>query len=492
MNFKYDLYISFSIFDNKPLADNAGWITSFQKFLTTLLEQILGEKVNLLSYNNQEKPSLTEISKVGVFVAVVSPEYVADEDCVEEIGEFFEQSHKNENLFINGRERIFKVIKFPVSVEDQPSKIANLLDYTLYDIDFNTGEPIEFSEYFNQEAQRKYWLRIVDLAYDIADVIKSLRQISITSVDYSTYNEKNIYLAETGFDLQLIRDNIKRELIRHGFRILPDHAHPTNIKELEVSIKKDLQKSRLSIHLIGDSYGDHAFSSEKSILDIQNKLASEHAFLNAGSNRFSRLIWISPDAKLQNDKQKIFVENLRREIEDTESAEIIQSPIEDFKLVVLEELLELNINRLTNEVLNSNQNPKKDQKIIYFIYDKIDEYEAKKIVDFLKYKNFEVLSPVFSGELLNLREIHISNLRNCDLAMIFVNKVNDLWLQMKVLDLLKAPGMGRTKGDFEKYIIMGKDFQNSNRNKLALDLPQISFQDNLEKMFSDILNTVKV
>ena len=171
---------------------------------------------------------------------------------------------------------------------------------------------------------------------------------------------------------------------------------------------------------------------------FQNKIASEHTLLSDPKIRFSRLIWISPDAKLQNDKQKIFVENLRREIEDSESAEIIQSPIEDFKLLVLEEALQLNINILTSEVVKTGINLNKIHNIVYFIYDKIDEFEAKKLVDFLTFKNYEVLTPVFEGELLNLREIHLRNLRNCDWAIVFVNKVNDLWLQMKVLDLLKT------------------------------------------------------
>ncbi len=55
------------------------------------------------------------------------------------------------------------------------------------------------------------------------------------------------------------------------------------------------------------------------------------------------------------------------------------------------------------------------------------------------------MTPAFEGDLLDVRKRHIENLRNFDGAIIFKGKVNDQWVRMKVLDLLKAPGFGRKK-----------------------------------------------
>jgi hypothetical protein len=54
---------------------------------------------------------------------------------------------------------------------------------------------------------------------------------------------------------------------------------------------------------------------------------------------------------------------------------------------------------------------------------------------------------------LDVRKRHIENLQNFDGAIIFKGKVNDQWVRMKVLDLLKAPGFGRKKPIQGKAIV---------------------------------------
>ncbi|MFN0050007.1 MAG: hypothetical protein ACKVOU_12870 [Cytophagales bacterium] len=488
MNFTFDIYISYALKDNHQTDSQAGWVSNFQRFLETLIFQIMGEKPSFLNYESQEKPAKSELVKVAVFVCIVSPEYVKSESSIEEIDDFFNIANTNGNLFVNGKERVLKVVKFPVPMLEQPTKVANLLEYDLYQTDSITGQPNEFVDFFNIEAQRKYWLKIVDLAYDISAILKSNRKRSVAQQDYSIYNEKNVYLAESGFDLQLHRDSIKRELTRHGFRVLPDHALPTNLLELELAIKKDIERSRLSIHLVGDSYGEYAPTSPKSILEIQNKLAGDHSIISSGSanSRFSRLIWISPDAKLDNDKQKMFIDNLRRDLEANEGAEILQSPIEDFKMVVLGELLDLNIEKLKRETILSGQ-INQDKKNIYLIFDNVDRIEAQKIADFLNYKGYQTILPSFEGELLELREIHLNNLKQCDAALIYIDKVNDLWVQMKFLDLLKAPGLGRTKQELFKALVLGKDVKNRAGDLNKFDAPVFEINDNIENSLAGFI-----
>jgi len=53
---------------------------------------------------------------------------------------------------------------------------------------------------------------------------------------------------------------------------------------------------------------------------------------------------------------------------------------------------------------------------------------------------------------LELRKNHIENLKNLDAAIIYKGKVNEQWVRMKALDLLKAPGFGRKKPIIGKAI----------------------------------------
>jgi len=87
---------------------------------------------------------------------------------------------------------------------------------------------------------------------------------------------------------------------------------------------------------------------------------------------------------------------------------------------------------------------------------------------------FKVLTPEFEGDLLESRKKHIENLRTFDGAVIFKGKVNDQWVRMKVLDLLKAPGFGRKKPIKGKAILSensaGLDgFKNQNLTLISGD-----------------------
>lgn len=54
---------------------------------------------------------------------------------------------------------------------------------------------------------------------------------------------------------------------------------------------------------------------------------------------------------------------------------------------------------------------------------------------------------------MRVRSTHINNLRSFDTAIIYKGKVNEQWVRMKILDLLKAPGLGRNKPIKGKAVI---------------------------------------
>jgi hypothetical protein len=99
------------------------------------------------------------------------------------------------------------------------------------------------------------------------------------------------------------------------------------------------------------------------------------------------------------------------------------------------------------------------------MHDKIDHNEALPLIEALKKSGFDVMIPEFEGELLELRQKHIENLRNLDGAIIYKGKVNEQWVRMKALDLLKAPGFGRKKPILAKAIVATGDAMNAENYK---------------------------
>jgi hypothetical protein len=440
MKFDIDVLIVFADNDNQSNKSELGWVSQFKKFLGLMLNQVLGENANIMlkaEYDNMTSPTL---SNVGVLVTILSKDFVQSGKCQEHVDSFYkaiESSPKNRN-------RVFKVFRSPLSNQEQPQRLRELLGYDMYQLDPDSGEIREYTDYFSTEAERQYWMKMVDLAYDIFDTLVFLKDDSAKTEIRNIFKRKTIYLAETGHDLSVQRNIIKRELQRHGYVVLPNQTLPGNLRDLELIARKDIAESNLSIHLIGSSYGEIPTGSDRSVVDLQNKLAAEKSVKAKENNEeFTRLIWISPNLANANERQKSFIENIKRDVEAQEGAEILQTPLEDFKNIMREELVESEERKVESV----------DGRSVYLMHDRIDVQDVKPIREVLEKSGFRVLVPEFEGELLDLRKKHIENLKTFDAAIIYKGRVNEQWVRMKALDLLKAPGFGRKKPIMGKAIL---------------------------------------
>jgi hypothetical protein len=430
MNFEIDVLIISSEKDNETAQGQNGWVTQFKKFLELMLTQVLGSKPNILLKSEFDSMVSPKLDNAATLVSILSPDFIQSGQCLDNLETFYqaaEASGKNRN-------RVFKVFKNPLSVQEQPPRLRDLIGYEMYQIDSETGEVREYENYFTSEAERQYWMKMVDLAYDIFDTLIQLKGSTKAEVK-NIFKRKTIYLAETGHDLSVQRNIIKRELQRHGYIVLPNQTLPGNLNDFEKIVRRDLDEANLSIHLIGSAYGEIPDGADRSIVDLQNRFAAEKS-KHADRETFARLIWLSPILINASERQRAFIDHLKRDTDVQEGAEILQTPLEDFKNIVREELLETPEKKVMDET---------GGKSIYLVHDRIDHAEVKPLIDEIEKNGYQVLIPLFEGDLLNVRQKHIDNLRSFDAAIIFKGKVNDQWVRMKVLDLLKAPGFGRKK-----------------------------------------------
>jgi len=440
MAFDIDVLIIFSDRDNEATGNDPGWVTQFKKFLESMLTQIIGQKPNVLLKSEYDTMTSPHLDNAAVLVSILSRDFAQSTACLDHLEKFVQASG-------NAKQRVFKVFKAPLAVQEQPARLRELLGYEMYQLDPDSGEIREYTDYFSTEAERQYWMEMVDLSYDIFEALSRLKDNSAKEVR-NVFKRKTIYLAETGHDLSVQRNIITRELQRHGYTVLPNQTLPGNIADLERVCRRDLGDCSMSIHLIGAVYGDIPEGSDRSVVDVQNRIAAERA--NRGQENkeeFSRLIWISPNLNHITERQKAFIENLKRDVEAQEGAEILQTPLEDFKNIMREELADAGEKKALDET---------GGRAVYLMHDKVDHPDIKPFVELIERSGFSVLMPSFEGELLELRQKHIENLRNLDAAIIYKNKVNDQWVRMKALDLLKAPGFGRKKPIMGKAIFTAK------------------------------------
>jgi hypothetical protein len=465
MAFEIDILITYADIDNETSQKNQiGWVTQFKKFLELMLYQVLGSKPYVLLKSEFDAVTSPQLNNAAVLVPIITRDFIQSGRCLDNLETFYKATADSK---IN---RVFKVLKSPLTIQEQPPRLRDMIGYDMYQVDTETGMLKEYTDIFSQDAEKQYWMKLVDLAYDIHDALMILREgDTYKSEVKNIYRRKSIYLAESGHDISVQRNIIKRELQRYGYIVLPKNTLPTHAAEVERVIRRDLNDSSLSIHLVGSAYGEIPEGADTSIVDIQNRIAAEVSLEKRSKNQeFARLIWISQNLKNASDRQKSFIELLKRDTEAQEGAEILQNPLEDFKNIVREELMDSNERGTLDET---------GGRSIYLVHDKIDENEVRPFKEVIEKSGFKVLQPAFEGELLEVRKQHIDNLRNFDGAIIYKGKVNDQWVRMKVLDLLKAPGFGRKKPIKAKAILAAgntnlEGFKNQNLTLISGDTPR--------------------
>jgi hypothetical protein len=452
MSFENDIFISYAHIDDQPLVEGQkGWVSSFHRALEIRLAQLLGRPPSLwrdpkLQGNDIFSDRLVQrLPNVALLVCVLSPRYVRSDWCMRELSEFVKATAASGGLRIGDKARVFKVAKTPVPLGQQPADFQGLLGYDFYAVDPEMGRARELGQGGDAEAQRLYWLKLDDLAHDIAESLERMDRGAQPEAPPNA-DAKTIYLAETSFDVREERDVIRRELLGHGHVVLPDRPLPLVGPECEQAVREQLASASLSIHLIGRNYGLIPEGARESIVVIQNELAIERG----ASAGFSRLVWLPPGFSSEEEKQLQFVDRLQTDVRIQAGADILQTPLEDFKSVVLDRLRPPPTPAVPEPAESPGAlsaegpgEPADGLVRIYMIYDQRDGDAPQAVEDFLFGEGYEVIVPVFDGDEADVRREHEESLSVCDGVLLYYGTANELWLRRKLREIQKSAAFGR-------------------------------------------------
>jgi hypothetical protein len=451
--FDQDAFISYRHQDNEERNENdKTWIENFHTRLESRLTFLLGEKPSIwrdprLPGNVYIADFLQEkIKQTILLISVLSPGYIKSGWCMGELEEFCRLAEGNGGLNIDGMLRIFKVVR--TDIEDRsPSQFANQKGYDFFELDQMTSQPIEFGEELGRNKDQRYWNKLFDLAWDIKKVLTSIKStpaqpapapnpfnLSLPISPPISKSKGTIYLAETTYDRREDRDSIKRELQERGYDILPDKELPYVSPQYQEAVGENLERSKLSIHLIGENYGIIPEGSDKrSIISLQNDLAAERRRRDPG---FKRLIWMPEDLNPKDNEQKDFIEMLRTRADLQVGAELLRTSLEELKSVI-------KVRLSTNGHGKMISMPGPARKKIYLICDKRDIDQIIPINDYLS-SRYEVRLPLIDDEGTDdaqAIDIHNDNLLQCDAVLIYFGSANQVWFNYKLRDLEKISGL---------------------------------------------------
>jgi hypothetical protein len=183
-----------------------------------------------------------------------------------------------------------------------------------------------------------------------------------------------------------------------------------------------------------------------------------------------RVIWISPDIQNITVKQRLFIENLKKDSESMSQAELLESTIEELKAYVINKIQE---STEQNTHLSGKKRLQKG-KTVYLIHDKLEAEKCKEIERFLLNSGYDVITSDFIGTPDEIRTKHNDNLKKCDATLIYYGNENEEWIKSKQKDLLKSLGLGREKPISPQAILIENESQLN--ESLGLDEKAIVLQ----------------
>jgi serine/threonine protein kinase len=454
-----DIFISAAQIDDQPLVPGReGWVSQFQRNLKVRLEQLSGDRVRVASRPMPPGQAPTDdtyfqhLPNAKTMVSVVSPPFTKSEGCQRGVEEFWQGAQRSGNFWVESKPRLFKVVKTPVNDRDLPPRLdelfAQLMAFEFYERDPETGRLREFDEAFGEEARARYYERIYDLAYEIAQVLKYQRHAALGETMKST--GKKIYLAETTGDLSATRDKLHRELLEQGHAVLPDRPLPLNAGQLQAAARSYLGQCDLAIHMVGQRYGLVPEDTSRSVVALQNEWAAEQSALGG----LSRLIWLPRNLQPVDDRQAAFVRQLIEDPAAHRGADVIQDTLENLK-----EILEERWRREAQaRAAPPRARPGTAVPRVYLICDRDDEAAVEPLEDVFYEQGIEVSLPDFSSDEAAVGEIHRQNLADCDGVLVYYGAGSKSWVDIKLRDLLKALGYRNGRPIEQQAVYVGPPF----------------------------------
>ncbi len=394
------------------------WINSFQSILETSLQQITKHVIRVAKSFSDE---ISTDQKPKVIVVLLPN--VDFEDTDEQL---------------SGGKRIIQVNCHP-DINKEISKESFIVN--LYDEVKNN--PIDITGHIH-ELKNEIWLKFLDIAYEIRE--------AVTTRKGSKRIKGKIFVAETSSEQNINRETIIRELEHLGYNIFPDKHFPRDMNSFSELVHSSMKECFLSIHIIGNFYAPLIENVEISSIELQNDLFHEVAAeVNIKGQVLKRLVWIPPDVKPKSEKQKLYIESFKRNIELLKNTEIIQTPIEVFKTIIEGKAQSILESKTTKE------DDKKNTSSVYLISNNLNSDHYNAIKSMLLNHKLEIMEVIDTKNKIELVQNHYYNLINCDALLIDYSVSNPQWLNSKLSDVIKSPGFGRKKDFIAKSILLNTE-----------------------------------
>ncbi len=393
---------------------------------------------------------ISKFQNTALLLAVLSPRYIESEWCTRELNEFCGWLDSLDQLKIEHKSRIIKVIKIPVESDDGiPEVMKTVLGHQFYDVS-EDNIPIELDPIFGAEMASKFHVKIAKLAWEIAQILKLLEpNVRSAAAAAPIVAEKpklpTVYLAECSFDQRDLREALDAELKGHGYRVLPEQPLAREEVVYVAQVSKLLEQCQLSIHLVGSAMGAVPDGpSQKSILALQSDLALQFS----RKHNLRRIICMPENLLSQQPEQSAFIERLRTNADELIGADLlITSQPETLKSAIHAALEKIEQDEKQPPVANQH-----NRNLIYLVCDERDLHHTMPLRKHLISRGYEVEVPLFTGEAATVRQANIDLMQAAAAILLYYGEGSEAWKRSVEAELRKLGGSGSAKMPTYTYV----------------------------------------
>lgn len=460
---KSDIFIHCSQVDDRVVDEGQrGWVSDFKRHLELRIEQLTGEQITACLHAipagepEIDQELIVNLPSVKAMLSIVSPPFAKSSGCRREVESFWEHAIETGGRWVNNRSRLFQVIKSPVDRFDLPAPLSGIFQtlqpFEFFEQDPETGRVRHYDEAFGPIAKQKYFERVYDLSQEVCRVLKDLRS---ERAHAGSEPGKIIYLAVSSSDVAEDWERLKRELTERGHRVLPDRPMPVGGPEVRVAVQDWLRECDISVHLVGSRYGYIPEEADCSIVELQSRLAADQLGAAGERHPARRYIWMPRRLQASDHRQQTFIRSILDDEATHRSAEVIQDSLENFKDLLLDHLKPKPPARPKPECSSpAAQGPPK----VYLLFDPRDAEAVEPIEDYLFNRGIELLTLSPEEDESDMEATHRRHLLICDAVLIFYGHVSRSWVEMKLMDLLQAPGYGRERPFLARFVYLAPPF----------------------------------
>lgn len=307
-----NIYISYNKNDfSSSRSHDRAWIQSFIHTLQVLFIQTYSYEP-IIHHANEEETTPNKqkeyIAQADVFIPIITTNYSQSQQCVADLKQFV-SIHPN-------HECIFKVLKNDVPAQNQPDILAELHPYEFFEYDIDAEIIVEYNN-TGRLPDYKYWVKLDDLAFEIQHLL-----------DGNGKDRTGVYLASTTIDQKQVRDALSRNLKHQGFEIFPKESYDVKHPQLHEKIKENLAQCKLSVHLMGEIFGEIINPEGDSLVSLENEIALR---INLESSSLKRIVWVPRDLHVLETKQQTYLEYLRAHKELQANSYYLETSLENLK-----------------------------------------------------------------------------------------------------------------------------------------------------------------